>query len=821
MGLILYGLKKPWTYYNNEITNRFNLIRKYREREPADEYHTSYVSTSDDLIELRGANINLSNFENGYISIPQVMYNKTPIYGICVKDSTTRFHYFYFIKEQTRITGGYLEFRISLNYFATYGELVLYPDRDNNNTTQSPLCKNNLKLDKYSTFSEYIFNPSAIARTKVYDWKLFQANIDEIKDDIDLENNATEVRVSNDNILGSTAGYHNTKKIVSNPLVTQMSGFDIAYNTDPSFSRNGNSILLYSRFWGTYELNMTWMSTTIIADTPPSDVIDKIVNSTEGFLNASDTDKFIVLNVTAEWWYQKRHGQNVEFKSIGIGDKQSQIIAIPLSYSPESDATNNSNRGSFIYNWLNSMIGNGQLTTENVLGVFRFKSNSFLKNGVKSLAFFEPKDLGFSSRNNEWMDKYFIIGWVLGSSLDIIRPNIPTRYLEYGWVYYIKILLQLPYSSFEKANNPAYYNDWAIMTDNIFRFIGAYTLNLTNDDKIVTYDWARIAKNPSQPLIVYSPFGYESLWVDSLGNDTFGSGNFNANSADFWTSTSMMPWKFNDNNFKQQQTTLNYYTNASSTSAKFWASQKNSWETSMNQAKFNIGTNVVGTIGAGIGGAVSGGAIGSSVPVIGTVAGAVIGGISGIAGGASSLTNSVQNFQRLKAQESDLARQSGGSISQGNSNWIWSRYVQAMEISWNYPTRETLYNRLVERGFNVYMPASNSTVWWNNARYIFNNTVVSNYKILTLRVHKDSTSNLINNLRIYFAKEVKVPVGDNIIIWLVNLFTNTFNLYFDVPNPRTRINKITTKTEQLYGKIYDQNRTSNTATPKEKQGDDA
>ena len=823
-GLELYALMKPWTYTDNDFNNRFNthrVIQKvknyFRGEMPARGYFNRLGYK---------AFIDLPTFESGRITIPhRESISNNPqkqIYGFAIYSKADSFYYYYFIKEHTKLMNGFSEYRIELNYFATYGEPCIYSDFTYKgtppapnylNVTEIPPLQNpNLIIDRHSLIDDYFYY-DGIYPNRVNDvvkFKRFQNSLNNLPADIDIENNTDYLKQAWLNVFGSTVGtYYNESTI--GPWLWK----DCRLVYESSRGRIGwqpnGGVLEEEKYM------MIWPNETVVPDVLSSDWISKVNRSLDEFKWSLDTDKFLLVNFSKNWWRKQDANRNENIaKKDGLPDNNTVTLLVPLN-ERRNEMMSTAGYG-FPYKWLLNMFASGHITGDNVLGCVRIKSNNF--SDVRAIAMIEPSQFFFRSGNllPEWESRYFICGFVVNSASYTLQPRITEFYREFGWnKQYLIQATDTGYNEFNYFNNPQYFNDYQKMSNNMYRFKGTSLLYVTNDDKIIKYDHTDFNKSQS-PVLRYAPIGYENLWLSVEDITSVGT-----SVPKYFTNFATEPWKNSEFNLGFDNSRLNHFIGIPSKAAQFWADQRNAWQTASNQAKFNIGAGVIKTIGGAVAGSV--------VPVVGTITGAL--------SGASSLIGSVQAYQNLKAQERDIALQ-GGGVPQGNSGWLRSRYINVYDVRINTRTIQDLYNFFATTGYNTNKMSSSDTVDPNNARYLFLGSVLSSYKLLPFRVHRSSADILMDNIREYFTYSYRIQLSSNIINWLVNLFTHGVTLRFEgagakivnyrpeqpptitVPQPTQELES---NIEQLEppkpSEDNDQNRTSNTATPKEKQGDDA
>lgn len=818
-GLELYAVMKPWTYTDNDFNNRFNTYRNiqlvktaYRGEMPTQGYLSKFSYK---------AHIDLPTFESGRITIPHresIGFGaQKQIYGFAIYSKADSFYYYYFIKEHTKLMNGFSEYRIELNYFATYGEPCIYSDFTYKGTPPAPNFLNfaqlppiqnpNIYIDRFSLIDEYLSGDTV-------NYALFRRFQDSVKDlpgEIDIESNCNHLQTSVRNVFGSSAGYYFNE---SNISAWVWRNSELQYDT----SRGRIAWRPNGGVWDWEKYYMVWPSSTIVPDVIDNNYRDKINRSLNCFKNALDTDKFLLVNLAKNWWYKSSANANTDAtKQSGLPDNNTLTLLVPLSETTSHLISSGEN--GFVYQWLTNMFGSGQITTDNILGCVRIKSTNFQE--VRAIAMIEPQEFFF--RNNhqpDWMGRFYICGFVVNSANSLFLPNIDNYNREMGWQKRYFISQSIPYHNYQYFNNPVHFNNYNYMLWNMYRFKGAYLTYATNDDKILKYDYTDFTNYANYPVLHYAPLGYENFWI-SNENIT----NPGVSKSAHFTNFAAEPWTQNEFSLGLDNSRLNHFISISSNSNNFWAQQRNAWQTASNQAKFNIGSSIV----KGITGTVTGAIAGSVIPGVGTLAGAVSGGI----GGSFGVVNSVQAYQNIKAQKADIGQRGGGNVVQGNSSWLRSRYINIYNVRINDKTRQDVYNFFATYGYNVYRQSGAETVNPNNARYLFFGNNMSNYRLLPIRVAKDSADTLMDNIRDYFANGYRIQLSNHIIAWLVNLFTHGITLRFNsdgrtltnyTPTPEPEIiTPVLVQGHQEAEILVDENNengTGDTETLKTEQNDD-
>ena len=807
----IYGVLKPWTYFNNDLNNRFNFVRKLKEA--PDKNWTSILDRNNTLIELNGT-VNLPTIYEGQVTIDINKQKQFPFYGLCVYIND--FYYFYFLKEEIRNTNGLKTFNIALNYFATFAELIFYPKYNEASDYQriSPIAYNDIIWDKHSLFGEYLQygENNSVSINNVTNYQLFQNNLLEMPAEFGLDNPNVTVPRINLNLFDSSAGYTFNNNEAGKPRRIWKNS-RIEYNS---------GLLKYTDSQGgvyNQAFKMCWLDGTAFDNTFPSHVVTKVNNSLNAFTKANDTDKYLVMNVPGNWWYKISNNKNGNVKTdYGVGQTNTLTLMVPLSPSKQTTGTDND----FIYQWLNGMVGSGQLSSDNIVGVFRIKSNAFWGDGlpqIESIAFLEGHMLGFNTTEQpQWMNNYYLCAWVINGAAPNLTPQTTGRFPELGW-YKVRNI-RLGFQDHRNANSFIDFDSMEQMLKITERFNGAYVYHIQNDDKSFKIDWTLYENNPFNFVVYYSPLGYDTLWATNTGQTEYPQGTSGFKYPSYFNYYLVEPWKNNEYDLGMQHVRINNFFGIGSKATGFWASQRSAWETASNQSKTNIGLNVLGTIGSTITGAITG----SIVPGVGTV----IGGLTGLAGGSFGLINSIQAYEKLQAQRQDLLRQGGGNVIQGNSSWLRSKYINGYLVKWSTRLQLKVYNWLVENGFNVQTSGNYRLLDpYKSGRYLFSvydaPTDLPD-KIIALRISKESTALLIKRMRIYIRSTLEYPISDNIFTWIINLLTNTARLVFE-NNSYTPIRDIVRDSPTVIKQGDDrdetnENRTGDIKALKPKQNDD-
>ena len=795
----VYGLTTPWNYVNNDVENHFNITGRltkvngyYKVQYPVHEW-----------TELKAA-LKMNGIESGLATITSYNEAAQLFTGIVLHDTIRDFRYFYFINDTQRLGNGGVEYALQLNYFATFGEKALYAlHRENTNTS---ILDGNIQLDRYTLFNEFVLtgNTNNAGNFKyvddVFNYQLFQSTLQRLPDDINFSTSYNLTPHNNIFKLSTTfGGYQSLREWGGDSpayAIEMRNNYPGPNHINPNLrlSRklpNGNYEGIedkYKLFWtqGARDRIIQFFdSQSGASGDKMARTMGQIAASLSQFNSALNTDKFVLMQLRQELYIPQQSSiaagsWNQASNWYGKGDRSvTMTIALPI---PQGVSGN-------WYEDFAQIFGSGALPVESkIVGIIRLKTSMFYQsnNAINSLVVLDSNSVGFTGLG--WSQYRFFFGFVLNGNVVGVSGS---RYVELGWTpqTYLPISV-MPWTALSILNNPHVYHRTDRINDlllALFGFNGANQYYVQNDLEVFAFDPSRF-RSPIGFYLTYHPMGEESLWLNVHAR--YSGDHVGTNPPvvpDFYYNNAILASTENLTKLGAQSTKISAITPPSPNQAQFWATQKNAWETGNEQTLFNSVNSFVSSGASVLGGVAGGALVGSIVPGIGTAIGAAVGGVAAGFSQIGAIGNSIYAMKERKAKEKDLASLTGGTMMQGVLQWVRSSYINVIEAQISEPTRVKLYNWLAINGFNTARPGDYRQTSPENARPLVNWTRNGNgpyqysyspLKYLTLRVHADSSQNLIQNINSRF-KRLNMVIPNIYLSWLVNLMTTGVRLTFN------------------------------------------
>lgn len=769
----VYGLTTPWNYVNNDVENHFNITGRLVKT--GDNYKVQYPV--HEWTELKAA-LKMNGIESGLATITTHNEAAQLFTGIVLHDTIRDFHYFYFINDTQRLGNGGVEYALQLNYFATFGEKSLYALQ--RETELKSVINYNLTIDRWSKFlpfttedsdRRFVNNPA--------NYQLFQSTLQRLPEDIAINYAAR----SFNNVMGSTVdfAYRDSslwtwKTHLRMTFQTKTQGGATTYFFGNRISLRTPNATIDNKFW--WHIDNTALE-KLIANTPANaDIVNRLQSKLTTFNNSLDTDKFILIQTTRDFYQPKDELTQLGNKDNwinyaswhGIGTPgnfhNTLTIAIPIGENCQ-----------FPYDFLQRAVGSGALPVQTkIIGVIRCKSNNFAQtvSGLQGIAILHGSEFDLTGVGNKTHD--FVMGWVVAG--DFSNPN-SAFYSEMGWCpQYYHPVEYYPWYYVNFLNNLGIYNSETIDDFNlsgIYAFNGMHKYIIQNDLEAFEFDPSRFVDVGGFTL-TYHPMGSETLW---LNVHPF-QGVTTQSLVDPYHNHAVLNWSENLTKLGQQTSKISAYFPPSNKSAEFWATQKNAWETGNEQTLFNSVTSFVNSGASILGGAAAGALVGSVVPGIGTAIGGIVGGVAAGFSQIGTIGNSIYALKERKAREQDITRQTGASVVQGTLQWIRSSFINVIQATIDNPTMQHIHNWIAINGFNTLIAGQYYMTSPENARPLITFTPRLRrlpLKYLPLRVHADSTQILITNIVERF-KRLNMVIPNHYLSWLVNLLTSGVRLVF-------------------------------------------
>lgn len=437
----IYGVLKQWHYFRNDFNTPKNLTRKYDMTKANCEV---YFDESE-FVKLSGS-LKLESMEGGTFIVSHTANNPV-FYGLRIRDKQTKWDYFYFIEETGRMLANGTEYKLKLNYFATWMEPFLFIDKTKYPNDFFPLENFALKrchMRNPSTWTYDIQYYVQIFRDKQFTFYSKPLILSKIANSDNNSNVHLELDRRSIMTLPEELGYDNydicyTPQLLygENKYIGSQGGNVDTVPTSGFLTYTTYGVDGYKALVDTLTYDLTKRPLKLLAEATSLNYVN-IDQSWHGlaasqarsaswvrkeanfFLNQCNTDKWFIINKTGTF---KSGNRPINYGVKGENNVwlQNVVVAIPLPDRLNDNWQNDFN----IYANLLKALSVGAISGQIVkLGSNKFfNTNSGME--VRGLALLDPDNLKITGSGSS-TQKGALFGFVLGG-------NVPDEFLPAIW----------------------------------------------------------------------------------------------------------------------------------------------------------------------------------------------------------------------------------------------------------------------------------------------------------------------------------------------------------------------------------------------------
>lgn len=653
-------------YFDNRVDNEF---------QPLDYgVGNGNASTIQQVLKTKGISpqcrLKLDSIEEGGTILLPIDFDPNAYNTIVLIDKRSNWAYAYFLADTGRVFNELVEYKLTLNYYATYGEDFLFGNSTRKLWHKMNVYKSNqipIPSTSYDGLNAKLVSPD------IQKWSWMNQSISELPETLRIDANNESVVNYNTNIFNAT--YIPTNSLFSNatvsltrfnqtdqflvksPRIRELTIRARSYTLDVACLYNYNWTILPNKEGLSYFGN--WNTRTRLTEYTDSELVNIVQNA----IREWDTDTWILFSaniVVADNNVQSAHyyGEiNTPFGQETPEDKKKGATPVIFAY-PISKAQIRDNFS--IVSLMKLRFGEGGF---NYLGITKLKSQNWMQNQKpKAVMFISPADFNCRDQSTEGLNirDRVVACPVFTTYASFMKFNIPNAYRSFGWWH--RVQSQITTSNWT----------WAAVPKSIDQVIGSIKLCsgvtravINTGSKWLTYDWTSF--NSRYFDVFYTNLGYEMIWLEP---------KFDLNNP--YQGYNIKPWKENKMSLGLSTITeknAGTFNNSEMTAIK---QNSNQWQVAQNQASFNY-SRAVGT---------------APFETLKNIINPV--GLSNVVG---NIENARYDMLKLPALRQDLQNSNTGTYPAGNS-WMFDwEVIGQWVIEWNTPFIIDVYNYVTRNGW--------------------------------------------------------------------------------------------------------------------------
>lgn len=730
-------------YYDNRVDNEF---APYDQTGCKNNGTSNFRNLINNATPLTNCRLNMNDIYSGTILVPSI---STTYDTIVLNDKRTNWNYCYFISETGRMFNELVEYRIDLNYFATYGEIFLF----NNWTSCKPLWH---KMEIYKSnqvpipASYWDSSSTALVNPDVQKWTWLNNSCSELPQDLIIDNNNEMINRYVYNVFNSTFVTGNNKwNYVS------MDGYQ-RWDTNTSVLNLSRVQVRASGISKSYSVVYAKNYYNFNVSTLPSKWQGRAVN----FINSQipegftywDAEYWLLASPTLNWWENNHEISNWE-GTAGPGASHQAIIAIPLYKRT--------------LNLMNKIrFGGANL---DLMGITKFKAQNFLQNqGPNAVVLMGSNDLGLGSGG--YRDDLVVPCPILEMETIPHSFDVAPFARNVGWYNRVRIALSTfkPTRAFASAPKT-----WEEATG-VMRLVSGYTkCIISTGASWMVYDWT--AFNAYNFDIFYSNMGYEYIWLEP---------NFDINNP--WKATTIRPWKENKLSLGLQSVRETNLRQFNSKAMDTIISSANQWQVGQNQAQYNFEqskkryeVNLVDQT-LGLNPLMAGKNLMNMFFNPGKLANMEM-------NLDQAKINAEYDTKKLPAMYQDLMKSNTGSYPAGQSYLIEWEVPSLWLVEWNVDFIANVYNYVTKNGWY------NNPTNWNNGDLAYtyssaiftrdssNNYIISGYYCFAK--FRRNLNQVARNVR-SIASYLGIRLGQRVVEWFADWMDKGIRIWYSYDGTR-------------------------------------